>query len=741
VGEGEPVAAALENGRDFEAAFTIEEPGAWRVLLSDGASQARSPDYAIEVEEDLPPVVELEVRSERLQVAWNERIPIGWSARDDYGLTRVTVRINGDTEVQLREPLDATASLRGALGRTPEELGLSPGDEAVLEIQAWDNDEISGSKAGRSRRVKVVVMGPRGQARRVFRFRRELRDALVDVLAGFVTDDSPPATQQAPLALWGESVAGRFDPLDELVDEYWDAMSDGSLEGLIMEEVRRLGGGLLRFVQVVADPRSQERVDARDLVTLTEMRGELVEQLETAVLMLDKMVRLQAIGELYAAGEQVTRAAELVEARALADAGGGEVIARLAAIDRVEPRLLGAAEDMAEGPLPAFVQRSVADADLIEERLREVLSGEEPDGEKARLLVRLLADNYRHLLAQLEHMQQEAEEENQEMESRIQELIEKLEKLETSERDLLARTREARETLGGNEAGLVSAWERAEALAVSLAERTERLSGAESNDGFFGSLMESAATQSARLSRAVKARDLDGALLEVRRTQARVEQALRNLEFAQAMGSPAPPDAAEQLAARDEVVQLEQILEGLDDQLNRASPALQAATAQLGAEQTSMVPDTAAAAAEAASLAGELPMGAPGLLESMDGAQREMDRSAGALDRARAVEAEGAERATADHIRQAIEALSQAASALEQMQEAMQQAGAGGEQAGSGNSDDGDRSPPMDVEIPTPEDFRTPEEYRQALLEGMKGDVPPEYRALKRRYYEELVRQ
>ena len=39
------------------------------------------------------------------------------------------------------------------------------------------------------------------------------------------------------------------------------------------------------------------------------------------------------------------------------------------------------------------------------------------------------------------------------------------------------------------------------------------------------------------------------------------------------------------------------------------------------------------------------------------------------------------------------------------------------------------------------EEFRTPEEYRRALLEGMEGDVPEEYRALKKRYYEELVLQ
>ena len=45
------------------------------------------------------------------------------------------------------------------------------------------------------------------------------------------------------------------------------------------------------------------------------------------------------------------------------------------------------------------------------------------------------------------------------------------------------------------------------------------------------------------------------------------------------------------------------------------------------------------------------------------------------------------------------------------------------------------------LEIPAPEAFETPEQYRRQLLEGMEGDVPDEFEALKRRYYEELVRQ
>jgi hypothetical protein len=54
---------------------------------------------------------------------------------------------------------------------------------------------------------------------------------------------------------------------------------------------------------------------------------------------------------------------------------------------------------------------------------------------------------------------------------------------------------------------------------------------------------------------------------------------------------------------------------------------------------------------------------------------------------------------------------------------------------------DGEEMRRDDLDIPGREEFRTPEEYRRALLDGMEGEVPEEYRAMKRRYYEELVLQ
>ena len=76
----------------------------------------------------------------------------------------------------------------------------------------------------------------------------------------------------------------------------------------------------------------------------------------------------------------------------------------------------------------------------------------------------------------------------------------------------------------------------------------------------------------------------------------------------------------------------------------------------------------------------------------------------------------------------------------QQMQQRQQQMQ--GNEGGQSNEDrDGEQYATQEIQIPSPEEFQTPEEYRRALLEGMEADVPEEYEALKKRYYEELVRQ
>ena len=334
----------------------------------------------------------------------------------------------------------------------------------------------------------------------------------------------------------------------------------------------------------------------------------------------------------------------------------------------------------------------------------------------------------------------------------IRRFIEQLERLQVEERALVVETREARESLGGDLEDLVGLWEKALELARLANESAERASaGTLEDEGF--SPMESAqvseaAGQTSRVLKVVGARDLEAARLESSRSMLRLESSTRSMarmERARSSYGTSPlPTAARQLGYLDVAIrrtaELGWVLNQLDTDVNAAPPELQARSLQLGLEQQQVAEETEEASETASQLAQDLPMGAPGLEEGMEGAVREMGRSSAALQVGRTVEAEGAEEAAADRLQQALEALQQAAAAMEQMQDAMRGGGSRGPGEGGGRSGARDAAT-SSVEIPPPEEFETPEAYRRALLEGMKSEVPPEFEALKRRYYEDLVRQ
>jgi hypothetical protein len=137
-------------------------------------------------------------------------------------------------------------------------------------------------------------------------------------------------------------------------------------------------------------------------------------------------------------------------------------------------------------------------------------------------------------------------------------------------------------------------------------------------------------------------------------------------------------------------------------------------------------------------------MDAPGLEAGTKTAAEQGKRAADAMQDGDAMSAEGGARAAEAGLEEAQRALEQAKQDMQSMARESRGQSSGKDKKGEGDQPkDGDDGGAEDGEIalPTPESFRTPEEYRKALLEGMEGDVPEEYKALNRRYYEELVRQ
>jgi hypothetical protein len=192
-----------------------------------------------------------------------------------------------------------------------------------------------------------------------------------------------------------------------------------------------------------------------------------------------------------------------------------------------------------------------------------------------------------------------------------------------------------------------------------------------------------------------------------------------------------------------EATAIRRSLERLDDRVDRLPSEALATAAGLARDQAVLQDRAEGLAEEAAELAPNFPMGAPGLEEGIAAAVDEMDRADAALDGGRLVEGETGQRAAADRLADARRAIERAMRDAQQMAQmaAGESSGEGDEQSDPGGRREGREMHAEMMEIPAPEEFQTPEAYRKALLEGMEGDVPEEFEALKRRYYEELVLQ
>lgn len=752
VDDREPTLALLSGGRDLSAGFLIEAAGVYRFLLRTETSEQRSPDYAIEVDPDLAPVVELAAARDKLEVGWDDRIPLSWEARDDYGVLEAKLRIRSGKEsrdVSLKRVLDAQELLEGGLTQTPKGLGLKPGDEVTLEVVALDNDGVSGSKEGASRQIQVVVLGPKGQQRRNMALWRELRDAMVDALAPFAVEPGPPAHIQAELAAWAGDASTRLDAIDGLVDKYWDAFQYTSLEAIIVGETRRLAGAMFRFVHEVSDPRSSEPVSPADLASLEVQRQELMGRLAQNILTLDLLVRRKAVGELNQVAVMMVARGDVLEARAQADAEVSDVANRLDSLDRLEVRMRGAARDADRGSLTDLVTASLEDLDRLEARVRDDLAA--GGVAQAAPMIGLLADNLRRLARSIDHMQREMEAAEEEMAEQLQELMEELARLEAAERALLATTQQTRQERGSPDCE-DALWTPAATLGREIVERTdtarEALSGGGEEWALAVSQLDGAMSQAERLGRAVEARDLEGARYEAAQTAMELDRIARRLSL-QARSRAGRPGAVDPAVVQDleraasRADQVYRLVERIYQCLNTGTPDLAAAARELAGDQTGLHEETDQARDQAAQLDQMAqPLGLPGVVEAIDAALEEMTRAEDSLGGARVQEAEGAELAAADRLWQAQQQLAQGAEALKQLQDAMAQAGGrpGGEEPGGGTKGEEDLSQHGEIEIPI-DDLLDAEAYRKALLEGMKGEVPAEFEALKRRYYEELVRQ
>jgi predicted nucleic acid-binding Zn-ribbon protein len=569
---------------------------------------------------------------------------------------------------------------------------------------------------------------------------------MVPILAGFLTEPSREGATSGELATWGESVSRRYAPLSDAAERLWKGMTDDTQDAALVQAVLGSGRDLVRYTQVAFTPGSVEQPRDEDRSVTQELVDVAVTKLEGAILALDRLRRMRALRDVTAAAMDLERAAENLEQLLdNPDADALELLARLDQLERVMERLMQAASRLDPGGLQEFLNGRENEVQNLMDEIRKAIAEGRMD--EARTLMERLSEMVSEMSQGMQDEMNRRSQQGSDAMDAAEDLKRELQRLEDEQRRLKSEVQALREQDDAAASKKAAdLWAKIQRLSSDVATRGATYGeGLEAADRPFYEVerTRSALESQAEFHEAVTARDLRGSRegifeadqrwMHVQRT-ARSEASRRRVL--------AGPQATEVDAIRAALTEIALLLEQLNQSSESLDPEARQRSQELEAAQRDLENQLMEARRSAAELAREFPVQPEGMRESLQEASERMGESGDDLGAGRAMQAEGGQGVAAERLREARESLEQAMQQAKQQQQSMQPGGQGDQQqAQDGENQSGTDNKPMPMEIPGREEFRTPEAYRRALLDGMEGEVPEEYRALKKRYYEELVHQ
>lgn len=746
--------AKVTDGRTISASFSIgAEVGTYQLHTTVDGELRVSRAFPIVPEPDLPPEVTIDGDTVR-EVAVDDVLPLRWQASDDFGITRVAVQVDGAiVGSDLTRPRDRVAMVDDVLRRRPLDLGMEPGGSYEVTITAFDNDTVAGPKQGTSTVVRVRVLGAGGVAELSDDQRNELLDLLLDILGDHLEESWPPGALAADYARWGGVVNRRFEPLAAFVDRYRGSRSRAP-EWPPVEDALDAGRTLVRFSQVSFVPGSPQRANEASVASLHLFRDETRVAVETAVLFLDGVINAKMLAYFANQIEQLSEQADALQAQVddpEADPNDLSLPAEL--LMQMMDRVGAQADKLQEGGLKDFVASRTAEAAAQLQSAQDALRDKDVDD--ARQLMERVTRSLRDMADGIQQELEERAERARQGKRDAEDLKDVLEDLANRQEGLADQLQQIQQS--GAEPyrnAIAELWRRIEEQARTLASRLDRYGDdldratppdARTDVGFnLWVLFDAVHDQGPGIVDAAVARDLVGMRMDLLslnadwgRYRARRESYLR-------AGMPLPgPGTADAADVQAQIDALLDLLEQLRRRDEAGDPTLRQQVRALEAEQRAMEGELADAQSDARRVAQSMQVTPRNLEPSLQAAGERMGQAGDQLGRGDGVQAQGSQGAASQHIRDAIRDLQKAQESAQRQQQSGSGGGSeGGEQQQAQDDQSGADGPSEGRgELPEPEDFRTPEAYRQALLQGMEGEVPEEYRALKRRYYEELVHQ
>ena len=769
------------EGRRLSAKMVVSRGGRYRFRLlgSDGVLREERRGHEVELEVDAAPVVKLLSPEESpLEVNEGDRITLAFSARDDFllGESSVYWRVLGSARegrVRLTTASSGQRRFKGEATFDLSALKVRPGDRVAYTVEVRDNDTVNGPKVGASATQELRIYSKRAHHAQVTALQEKVLDELVHILGDNLDQafaDFGAKARYEKLLSGVQQIVERAFNADNLMREAVEAIGRDPLGRAQVAEAfdrarRELRGVTMRKRRSVRTAvRAFEKVpkvDGNLGRRIQRDQGRMVRSLEKNVVYLADLLNDQRLIDAEALAKELRS-----QQKALRDAleeyknaPTEEKRALIAeAIKQIRQRMTEIMRDLAklQKSIPQdFVNRdalqpegSRADMDALERML------EEGDLDAAMESLDKMLESTERMLSQLQEGRDTLQSrEYSDIQQRASKMYEDLQKLEQAQRELSQRTEQMsrrmldkmKERLGDPDAFIkkqVARLEQAKAFMenarppqftpdIDRFEQTER----RVDDGI----------------RALQNRDFGAAkeVLEKANNQMyRLQQdERRRIDDARRYGD----YLGERAQAREEALRqaqppVEEVLKDIESLMPQPGEMLSEADknrlAEMQQRQDRLAQKARQLQQDMQELGEQLPIVGGGMKSMVGEAQGSMNSAEQGLGQGDAPGALG-------HQRNALEKLRQ----LQQELDKMGEGSSGGEGrgvplpfgnpsgSGGGEGDFGNRNRPEDkVEIPKPDAYQAPAEFREDILEAAKQGTVERYKDAVRRYYEELVK-
>jgi hypothetical protein len=783
IGDDE-VALAVEGGREVSGAFVVDRAGSYRFRLvqDDGDVELDPVAHRITIAPDEVPKVELEEPAEDATVRLEDEVGLVFSASDDFGITRfsVVVRRQGSGAKPFEKDLlvlqTSPRELRSSGSFTIAETGARAGDRLSVYLEAWDNDTVSGPKAGRSKTRIITVFSEAEHHRKLIELEEKLLDRLVHSLGDELEApldaqlrDADKAQQRKTLERQAAVHSGHAETM-RLLDQILDQLD---LDEMTPQDVKR---ALRNMRAEIGRPLRDKRDLAKNALTaslndrpvlsyvwrhLGSKQRALVDKLERHTLYLEDLLNTQRLEEAQRIAEEIRRSQKALKELIEQYKQSGDDETRQQILEEIK-RLREQMQQLMKRL--SALQRDIPDEYLNHEAfetqnmMKEVKDLdqliEEGKLDEAAQMLDQMAEQTKKLLEQIEENREEyGGEEYKELREKVERFGQELSALEAAQEELLHRTerqlqaarKEAERRLAGK-------------LDDKLAELREQAQECDDElkaldvDSLYVMEQEDAAFAGARtedLEAALESGDLEDALdsaasaaASARAAERAVEDRLRGRFASQ---NPRTQEARERLAnARRKLDNIREELEDLvPDPAQMLTPGQRASLAKDAKQQGELEKRARKLRSMMEEIGKEVPIFGPQHGQSVDDAGREMRRAQRSLQGEGMRPARGAQQRALQRLRDLREAL---------QQQQGQQGGSpgsglpmplpgGGGGGGEGQPGGDGRGGAKDkVKIPGAEEFRVPDAFRKDILDAMREGAPDEWEGEVRRYYEELVK-